>query len=133
LGRYGKGGDILSASCPQGASATWKAIIKGREVLKKGLIRKIGNGRTTEIWHDQWVAGTPSMKPMGRASEEPVSFVFDLLEEDSNRWDTEKVERIFFSSRCGCHLKYAQTSHQARRFLGLGLGEVRFVLGKVSV
>jgi hypothetical protein len=96
LGRYNKGGDMLTASCPHGASATWKAIIKGREVLKKGLIRKIGNSRTTKIWHDQWIDGTLNMKPLGRASEEPVQLVSDLLEEDSNQWDVEKVQRIFF-------------------------------------
>lgn len=55
LGRYSKGGDILSANCPRGASSTW--IIKGREVLRMGLIRRIGDGRTTEIWHDQWIDG----------------------------------------------------------------------------
>jgi hypothetical protein len=64
LGRYSQGGDVLSDSCPQGALATWEAIMKGRQVLKKGLSRGIGNGRTSEIWHDQWISGSMSMKPM---------------------------------------------------------------------
>lgn len=49
LGRYNQGGDVLTASCLKGASTTWKALMKGREVLKLGLIRRIGDGRTTEI------------------------------------------------------------------------------------
>jgi hypothetical protein len=72
LARYSKGGDVLSASCPKGASPTWKAICKGREVLRKGLIRRIGDGRTTEIWYDQWIDGITSMKPLGRADDDPV-------------------------------------------------------------
>jgi hypothetical protein len=95
LARYSKGGDVLSASCPKGASPTWKAICKGREVLRKGLIRRIGDGRTTEIWHDQWIDGITSMKPLGRADDDPVQLVSDLLHEDSNQWDEEKVQRIF--------------------------------------
>ena len=71
-GRYYPSGDVLSAECPSGASQIWRSICKGREVLKKGLIRRIGDGMRTEIWHDNWIAGSPSMKPMGRRDAEPV-------------------------------------------------------------
>ena len=63
--RYFPSENFLTAGCPASASKTWKAIIKGREMLKRGLIRRIGNGETTEVWHDQWIDGTISMKPMG--------------------------------------------------------------------
>lgn len=96
LGRYNQEGDILTASCPQGALTTWKAIIKGWEVLKRGLIRRIGDGRTSEIWHDRWIAGVATMKPLGRLSDEPVQLVSDLLLENSTQWDVQKIERIFF-------------------------------------
>jgi hypothetical protein len=57
-GRYYPNGEVLNANCPNSASPTWKAICKGRDVLKHGLIRRVGDGRTTEIWHDKWIDGT---------------------------------------------------------------------------
>jgi hypothetical protein len=36
------------------------------------------------------------MKPLGRADDDPVQLVSDLLHDDSNQWDEEKVQRIFF-------------------------------------
>jgi hypothetical protein len=36
--RYYRENDFLSASCPKRASYTWRSIIKGRELLKEGLI-----------------------------------------------------------------------------------------------
>jgi hypothetical protein len=122
LGRYGKGGDILSAPCPNGASATWKTIIKGREILKKGLIRRVGDGRKTEIWHDPWIEGSLDMRPMGRAADDPVIFVLNLLLEDSNQWDKEKVQRISFLLDATAILSMPRPRS---RIFGRGLGRSR--------
>lgn len=35
------------------------------------------------------------MKPLGRADDDPVQLVSDLLHDESNQWDEEKVQRIF--------------------------------------
>lgn len=64
-GRYYPNGEFLSANCLASASRTWKAIICGHEILKTGLIRRIGDGTKTEIWHDNWIEGTRSMGPIG--------------------------------------------------------------------
>lgn len=64
-GRCYANGEILMTGCPAGASQTWQAIIKGKEMLRRGLIQRVGDGRTTEVWHDQWIEGTSSMRPMG--------------------------------------------------------------------
>jgi hypothetical protein len=71
-GRHYPTGDFLTAGCPSSASPTWKAIIQGRDVLRRSLTRQVGNGRTTEVWHDQWIEGTKSMKPMGATAVNSV-------------------------------------------------------------
>ena len=96
-GRYYPDGEILNAHCPNSVSATWRAICRGREVLKKGLIRRIGDGATCEIWHDRWIYGTHSMRPMGRLSDVPVQLVSDLFVEDSNQLNTDLVREVFFA------------------------------------
>lgn len=40
-------------------SPIWRDILKGRDVLKKGLIVGIGNGNSTSLWYHHWVADKP--------------------------------------------------------------------------
>ena len=94
--RYFPNEGFLTAGCPASASKTWKAIIQGRDMLKTGLIRLVGNGETNEVWHDQWIEGTISMKPMGSLKPNSVQFVSDLLDPGTNQWDTDLVRSIFF-------------------------------------
>ena len=95
--RYFPNEGFLTAGCPASASKTWKAIIQGRDMLKTGLIRRVGNGETNEVWHDQWIEGTGSMKPMGSLKLNSVQLVSDLLDPGTNQWDTDLVHSLFFS------------------------------------
>jgi len=36
------------------------------------------------------------MKPLGRMTDDPVQLVADLMLQNTNQWDVEKVQRIFF-------------------------------------
>jgi hypothetical protein len=63
--------------------AVWRAIIKGQDVLAQGLIRRVGDGMKTEVWHDNWILRTRSLKPMGRLIETPIQTVADLIDEDT--------------------------------------------------
>nr|XP_051230261.1 uncharacterized mitochondrial protein AtMg00310-like [Lolium perenne] len=47
--RYFKQGEFLSADCPKRASYTWKSILHGRELLKEGLIWRIGDGKKVGV------------------------------------------------------------------------------------
>jgi hypothetical protein len=94
-GRYYPDVTIFYAGCPRSASPVWRPIIIGREVLKHGLVRRVGNGMTTEVWHDNWISGTRSLKPMGRLIDTPVLTVADLIEEESGEWSVQKVCEIF--------------------------------------
>lgn len=66
-GQYFHDADFLSATRRKHASQTWRAILAGRDVLKKDIIKRIGNGNSTNIWHDKWIpnhfAGTPLVVP----------------------------------------------------------------------
>jgi hypothetical protein len=51
-GRYFHDSEFLAATRKNHASQTWLAFLIGCEVLKKGLIRRIGNGESMRIWED---------------------------------------------------------------------------------
>ena len=41
---------VLEAKCPQSASHAWKSIIKGRDVIKRGGLWRIGAGYSVQVW-----------------------------------------------------------------------------------
>ncbi|XP_030924735.1 uncharacterized protein LOC115951970 [Quercus lobata] len=52
-------GSILDAKEGNGSFA-WKSILKGRDVIKKGLQWRVGNGDSIHIFHDVWL---PTPRP----------------------------------------------------------------------
>lgn len=63
-GWYFHDSDFLSASRRKHASQTWRAILAGRdEVLKLGLLKRIGDGSSTNIWQDRWIPKHFELKP----------------------------------------------------------------------
>lgn len=54
-GRYYHDTDFLSATRKKHGRHTWRAILAGREVLKKGMVKRIGNGEATKIWDEKCI------------------------------------------------------------------------------
>jgi hypothetical protein len=81
--RYLKDGDILTASAPKFGSFTWKSILHGRDLLKEGLVWRIGNGQKIKVWEDNWIPRSGLMRPLGTKPDSvPVSRVSELLHAD---------------------------------------------------
>lgn len=51
--RYFPNGDMLDTVFSGSASVTWQAIVHGLELLKKGIIWRVGNGASIRIWRDK--------------------------------------------------------------------------------
>lgn len=61
---YFSNGDFLNAGLGSRPSHTWRAIIEGREILKLGIIRRIGSGKDTFIWDDNWIPRDWMLRPI---------------------------------------------------------------------
>jgi hypothetical protein len=46
------------------ASSSWQAITYGLELLKKGLVWRVGNGRSIRVWRNNWIPRPFSYKPI---------------------------------------------------------------------
>lgn len=55
-GRYFHDSDFVHARRKKHASNTWQAILAGREALQTGLVRRVVDGVSTEIWTDKWLS-----------------------------------------------------------------------------
>jgi hypothetical protein len=63
-GVYFPSGDFLDADLGSSPSRIWRSIFEGREVLKRGSIRRIEDGESTEIWSMNWLPKGGSLKPL---------------------------------------------------------------------
>jgi hypothetical protein len=50
--KYFPNSSLLKAKAKMGCSYTWRSIMQGLEVLKKGVIWRVGDGQQIDIWKD---------------------------------------------------------------------------------
>jgi hypothetical protein len=55
---------ILEAVPRDGMSYSFRSILRGVELLKEGLIWRIGDGANVNIWSDSWLAIDGALKPI---------------------------------------------------------------------
>lgn len=94
-GKYYHNRDFLEATKKKNSSHVWRAIIHGREALKKGLIKRVGSGISVRIWDDPWIPSNNGHKPLFRPPGAPATMVSELLVNDSMMWDIQKVKANF--------------------------------------
>lgn len=90
-------------------SSTWRAILAGREVLIKGLIKRIGDGLTTRIWQDKWLPNHFLGRPLTPADGQTVETVSDLATE-SGAWNEGLIRDTLFPVDAAAILKLPMVS-----------------------
>lgn len=65
LNKYCKEKDILTCHAPNSSSHGWRGILAGREVLKRGLGWAVENGKSIEMWNEDWLSTTEQCRPIG--------------------------------------------------------------------
>jgi hypothetical protein len=89
---------FLSAKRKRNSSHTWQAILKGRQVLEKGLIKLIGDGTSTQAWTDQWIPEIPGFKPLYKKPEATVERVHELLTSEGSAWNEQVLQENFLEA-----------------------------------
>ncbi|CAN7061567.1 unnamed protein product, partial [Brassica oleracea var. botrytis] len=77
-------------------SFVWHSILHGRDLLKQGLVKKIGNGAGTNVWRDNWLLDSEPRPPSYRP-DYPVDLtlsVSDLLNPHLGGWDVRRVRQV---------------------------------------
>ena len=95
--RYFPNTSILEAQANLGISYTWRSILKGVELLKEGLICRIGDGTSVKIWSDPWLNREGSRRPKTERGRCLLTRVCELIDPDTGSWDEQLVRYIFVS------------------------------------
>jgi hypothetical protein len=79
---------IFEAQCKDGISYAWRSILKGIEVLQQGIIKRVGDGTTIDIWQDPWIPRSWNRRPITVRGQE-------LMDPATGMWDVELVRDNF--------------------------------------
>ena len=74
--------------------SVWRAILDGREIMKQGIIRRIGNGENTNIWSDNWIPRKEMLRPYGSCQNNPPALVSDLIDHTAAVWDMQRLQEV---------------------------------------
>ena len=67
----------------------------GRALLLEGLVWRIGDDSNINIHHDPWIPRAGSRLPLGQVYVQGINHVQDLLSEDGDQWDMQKLNQMF--------------------------------------
>lgn len=73
----------------------WRSLLDGRDILKQCLIRRIGNGVTTDIWQMNWIPRPENMRPIVSLVVDPPRLVSELMIGSEARWNSELIGQVF--------------------------------------
>ena len=84
---------ILDAKDSNTGSYAWKSILGARDVIRKGMVWRIGNGQSVRIKEDKWLPVKPSrviLSPLPSVMAETK--VSSLINPELGVWKSEEVK-----------------------------------------
>lgn len=87
--------DFLVAEAGSSPSQVWRSILEEKEVLLKGLIRRVGTSVDTNIRTMNWIPRDGMLRPLASVRPNPPELVSDLID-SSACWDRQKLLQFFY-------------------------------------
>lgn len=85
---------MIDAVFPSDSSPTCKAVEYGLQLLKKGLIWRIGDGKKVKIWRDQWILRETSLKLAGQKGRCRMRWVSEPINQEDRSWDVGLIYQV---------------------------------------
>ncbi|CAA0406188.1 unnamed protein product [Arabidopsis thaliana] len=94
--RYYLNTDFLNASKGTRPSYAWQSILYGRDLLIKGLKKRIGNGENTFVWVDKWLFDGQNKRPNQIQVMVDIELkVSHLIDPISKTWNLPIMRKLF--------------------------------------
>lgn len=77
------------------ASQSWRGIEFELKLLKKGLIWRVGNGKSIQVQRDQWIPRNEGLKVASFTCRSRIRWVNQLIDPISKTWNQGLIHRIF--------------------------------------
>lgn len=74
----------------------WKSILKGKEVIKRGVQWEIGTGDAISIWKDSWLPSLDNPKTLSLVIDQySDASVKHLILPFNSGWNIELLDQLF--------------------------------------
>lgn len=90
--KYFPQGSLIDTTFSCNIFPTWRAIVRGLELLKKGIIWRVGNGKSICVWRDPWIPSDHSRRPISLRGNCWLKWVSDLIDQDGS-WNITEINR----------------------------------------
>jgi hypothetical protein len=102
--RYFLGGEVLKAKPKTNMPYTWRSILCRLNLLKKGIIWRVGDGTNIHIWEDNWLPRDQACRPFTLRGPNLLTHVSELIDPITGTWDEVLVREIFCDEDVECIL-----------------------------
>lgn len=89
-------GNLIDTVFRSEASPVWHGIEHGLELLKQGIVWRVGDGKNIRIWRDNWLPRKFALKPQPGKSKERHRRVNQLVNEGTGMWNTQLIHKMFY-------------------------------------
>ena len=87
----------MEARSPNNASYAWKSIIKGREVIQRGAVWRIGTGNSIRVWGNNWLPMKNKPRVLSpQLDVETTIWVSELIDPVNRTWKEDVVYQVFY-------------------------------------
>jgi hypothetical protein len=94
--KYYPHGNILDTVFSGDPSQVWKGVEFGLDLLKKGIINRIGNGCNTQITRDQWIPRASGFKITALRKNSRKRWVNQLINQNTKTWNIGLLTELFY-------------------------------------
>ncbi|XP_041026997.1 uncharacterized protein LOC121267211 [Juglans microcarpa x Juglans regia] len=120
--KYFKSSGVLDAKLGRNPSLIWRSLWGALDLLKEGLVWRVGNGKSINIWGDRWIPQPSSYKiqsPVKCLTE--VDKVAKLIDESKGEWKKEIVKEVFNEGEAEiiCRLPISKTGRSDKQIWAL--------------
>lgn len=93
--KYYPNGKILDTVLASDASPAWRGVEFGLQLLKRGLIWRVGNGNRIQFQRDQWLERKEWLMTANLIRRSRIRWVNQLILSDSKEWNVPLINQIF--------------------------------------
>lgn len=114
--KYYPNGNLLDTVFPSNSSAVWKGIEHGLNLVKKGMIWRVGNGNLIRTWRDPWIPRGMPFTPISPKRNCRLNKVADFLDANG-AWKVNLLEQFFCHVDLEVILKIRTSPRQREYFI----------------
>uniref|UniRef100_A0A453FEL0 Reverse transcriptase zinc-binding domain-containing protein n=1 Tax=Aegilops tauschii subsp. strangulata TaxID=200361 RepID=A0A453FEL0_AEGTS len=114
--KYYPQGQLLDTVFSISGSVVWKGILHGLELLKKGVIWRVGDGEHIRTWRDPWIPRPSSFRPIIPKGSRRLNRVSAFLDANG-AWRADRLHEYFWEMDVQRILKIRTSPRQRSDFI----------------